>query len=112
MLHRILVASINNVMTSSAFISHQNVFFLKSQYLPTDNVQCETISVIKFQPTHSAVDFLGNLGVFCWENPNLDSCFYFKAANSLLKQKRSTSRKIISLLGIITFILHFACHTD
>ena len=30
-------------------------------------MQCETISLIKFQPNHDAVDFLGNLGVFCWE---------------------------------------------
>ena len=28
-----------------------------------------------------------------FENPNPDSCFYFKAANSLLKLKRSTSCK-------------------
>ena len=47
-----------------------------------DSVQCETISLIKFQPSHGAVDFLGNLGVFPWENPNPDSCFYFKVANS------------------------------
>ena len=47
-------------------------------------MQCETISVIKFQPSHGAVDFLRNLGAFCWENSNLDSCFYFKTANSLL----------------------------
>ena len=40
------------------------------------------------------MDFLANLGAFRWENPNPDSCFYFKAANSLLKQKRSTSCKI------------------
>ena len=57
-----------------------------------DSVQCETISLIKFQPSHGAVDFLGNLDAFRWENP--DSCFYFKAANSLLKQKRPTSCKI------------------
>ena len=59
-----------------------------------DSVQCETISLIKFQPSHGAVDFLGNLGVFRWENPNPDSCFYFKVANSLLKQKRPTLCKI------------------
>ena len=59
-----------------------------------DSVQCKTISLIKFQLSHGAVDFLGHLGVFHWENPNLDSCFYFKAANSLLKQKRPTSCKI------------------
>ena len=41
-----------------------------------------------------AVDFLGNLGAFRWENPNPDSCFYFKAANSLLKQRRPTLCKI------------------
>ena len=57
-------------------------------------MQCETISLIKFQPSHGTVDFLGNLGVFHWKNPNLDSCFYFKGANSLLKQKRPTSCKI------------------
>ena len=57
-------------------------------------MQCETISLIKFQPSHSAVDFFGNLGAFHWENPNPDSRFYFKAANSLLKQKRPTSCKI------------------
>ena len=50
-------------------------------------MQCETISLIKFQPSHGAVDFLGNLGAYCWENPNLDSCFYFKAVNLLFKQK-------------------------
>ena len=53
-------------------------------------MKCETISLIQFQPSHGAVDFLSNLGVFCWENLNPDSCFYFKAANSLLKQKRPT----------------------
>ena len=41
-----------------------------------DSVQCETISLIKFQPSHGAVDFLGKYGRFCWENPNPDSCFY------------------------------------
>ena len=42
-----------------------------------------------------AVDFLGNLGAFRWDlNPNTDSCFYFKAANSLLKQRRPTLCKI------------------
>ena len=51
-------------------------------------------SLIKFQLSHGAVDFLGHLGVFHWENPNLDSCFYFKAANSLLKQKRPTLCRI------------------
>ena len=58
-------------------------------------MQCETISLIKFQPSHDAVDFLGNLGVFRWENPNPDSCFYSNAANSLLKQKRPTYCKIL-----------------
>ena len=57
-------------------------------------MQSETISLIKFQPSHGSVDFLGILGAFCWENPNPDSCFYFKAANSLLTQKRPTSCKI------------------
>ena len=61
--------------------------FLKWQYLLNDSVQCETISLIKFQPSHGAVDFLRNLGEFRWENPNPDSCFYFKAANLLFKQK-------------------------
>ena len=40
------------------------------------------------------VDFLGNLGAFHWENPNPNSCFYLKAANSLLKQTRPTYCKI------------------
>ena len=44
----------------------------------------------KFQPSYSAVDFLGNSVAFPWKNPN----FYFKAANSLLKQKRSNTCKI------------------
>ena len=44
----------------------------------------------KFQPSHGALDFLGNSVVFPWENPN----FYFKAANSLFKQKTPTSCKI------------------
>ena len=37
-------------------------------------------SLIKFQPSHGSVDFLGNLGVL--GNPNLGFCFYmyFKAA--------------------------------
>ena len=54
----------------------------------------ETICLIKLQPSHGAVDLLRNLGAFRWENPNPDSCFYFKAAKSLLKQKRPTSSKI------------------
>ena len=53
-------------------------------------MQCETFTLIKFQPSHCAVDFLGNLSAFHWENPNPDSCFSFKAANSLLKQNRPT----------------------
>ena len=62
--------------------------------MPTDSVQCGTISLVKFQPSHGAVDFLRNLGAFRWENPNPDSCFYFNAANSLLNQKRPTSCKV------------------
>ena len=64
--------------------------------MPTDSVQCETISlhVIKFQPSQGAVDFLRSSGASRWENPNPVSCFDFEAANSLLKQKRPTSCKI------------------
>ena len=75
-------------MTFSAYISDQNIFFEMTIliFLP-DSVQCTTISLIKLQPSHGAVDFLRNLGAFRWENPNPDSCFYFKTANSLSKQK-------------------------
>ena len=62
-------------MTFSAYISNQ----------PADSMQCETISLTKFQPSHGAVDFLGNLGAFHWENPNPYSCFCFKAANSFFE---------------------------
>ena len=44
----------------------------------------------KFQPSHGAVDFLGNSVVFPYKNPN----FYFKVPNSLLKQDGPTSCKI------------------
>ena len=72
-------------MTFSAYINDQNIFF--EMPILTDSVQCKTISLIKFQPSQGAVDFLGSLGAFRWENPSLDSRFYFKAVNSLLKQK-------------------------
>ena len=54
-------------------------------------MQCKTVIliIIKFQPSHGARDFLENLGAFRWENPNADSCFYFKDANSLLKRKKA-----------------------
>ena len=32
--------------------------------------------------------------IYFFENPNPDSCFYFNAANSLLKQESPTSCKI------------------
>ena len=51
-----------------------------------------TISLIKFQPSHGAADFSRNLGALRWENPNPDSCFYFKAANLLLKEKKGPLR--------------------
>ena len=59
-------------------------------YLSTDSLQYETFTLIKFQPSHGAVDFLGKLGVFHCENP----CFSFKAPNSLLKQNRPTLCKL------------------
>ena len=60
----------------------------------------QSYSLIKFQPSHGSVDFLGNSGAFRWENLNPDSCFYFKAANSLSKQKsplRVKFKKVNSL---------------
>ena len=83
----LLVVSVNNVITFSAYKSDQNIFFEMTIF--ADN-QWETISLVKFQPRHSgAVDFLGNLGAFRWEIQNYpDSLFYFRVANSLLKQKR------------------------
>ena len=60
-------------------------------------MQCETISLVKFQPSHGSVDFLGILGAFRWENPNADSCFYFNAANSLLKLEIRDSQNLAKL---------------
>ena len=56
----ILVASVNNVMTFSAYISDRNILFEM-----TDSVQWETLSPIKFQPSYGAVDSLGSLGALC-----------------------------------------------
>ena len=78
--------SLNKVITFSAYKSDQNIFFEMTIF--ADN-QWETIGLVKFQPRHGAVDFLGNLGVFRWEIKNYpDSLFYFRVAKSLLKQKR------------------------
>ena len=80
----------NDVVTFSACISDQNIFFEMTIFADWWHAVQEKISLIQFQPSHGAVDFLRNLDVFHWENPNPDSCFYFKAANSLLKEKRPT----------------------
>ena len=57
-----------------AYISDQNIFFEMTIF--SNWQQAVWDSLIKFQPSHGAVDFLGNLGAFRWENPNPDSCFY------------------------------------
>ena len=42
----------------SAYISDQNIIFLNdNNYLLPDSAQCKTISPVKFQPSHGAVDF-------------------------------------------------------
>ena len=46
-LHRILVASVNNAVTFSAYINDQNIFF-EMTIFETDSMQCETTSLIKF----------------------------------------------------------------
>ena len=56
-----------------AYISDQNIFFEMTIF--SNWQQAVWDSLIKFQPSHGAVDFLGNLGAFRWENANPDSCF-------------------------------------
>ena len=55
--------------TFSAYTSARDILFEM-----TDSVKCETINLIKFQPSHSVVDSLGNLGALNEENLNPDSC--------------------------------------
>ena len=69
--------------------------------MPTDNVQCETISLIKFQPSHGAVDFLKNLGVFRWENPNLDFSFYFNNSNNFYKNDDTFEAKFTRHVSVV-----------
>ena len=40
------------------------IFWNDRQYLPTDRVQCETINLIKFQPSHGSLDFIRNKARF------------------------------------------------
>ena len=95
--------SVNNVITFSAYKSDQNIFFEMTTFAGN---QWETISLVKFQPRHGAVDFLGNLGVFRWEIQNyLDSLFYFRVANLLLKQKKT----LIWLRAILTCCTYDLC---
>ena len=54
-----------------AYISDQNIFFEMTIF--SNWQQAVWDSLIKFQPSHGAVDFLGNFGAFCWANPNPDS---------------------------------------
>ena len=57
-------------------------------------MQCKTISLTNKIPAKSQCSGFPWKGTFHWENPNPDSCFYLKAANSLLKQKKPTLCKI------------------
>ena len=94
-------------MTFSAYISDQSIFFEMTIFV--DWQLAVRDSLIKFQPSHGSVDFLGNLGVL--GNPNLGFCFYmyFKAAKKgplcvkLKNKKKLAWRKASGPGAIVQF---------
>ena len=69
------------------------VYFLRWPYLPTDSVQCQTISLIKFQPSHVAVEFLEMWVRFVGKMKTGFVLFVFLRWHSLFKQEKARLKK-------------------